>query len=99
MNYYNFYSNYCTYSLDNIIVVKKIKQQNLIGKFIYLVINVASVIRIITSTCITLVSLFCFFKIDVILKIIIELKSIVIYYKFNNDFKNHINFEWDKKKT
>jgi hypothetical protein len=50
MNYYNFYSNYCTYSRDNIIIVKKIKQQNLIGKFIYLVINVASVTRIITST-------------------------------------------------
>jgi hypothetical protein len=48
---------------------------------------------------ITLISPFYFLKIDVVLKITIGSESIVIYHKFNNDFKSHINFGCYKKKT
>jgi hypothetical protein len=48
---------------------------------------------------------FCYLKIDVALKIIIGSKfnsghqnSIMVYHKFNGDFKNHINYDGTKEK-
>jgi hypothetical protein len=41
---------------------------------------------------ITILSLFYLFKINVALKLPLDQNLIVIYHKFNGDFKSHINF-------
>jgi hypothetical protein len=48
----------------------------------------------INRVMLDIIILFSFYllKIDVVLKIIIESKLIVIYHKFNSNFKRHINF-------
>jgi hypothetical protein len=40
----------------------------------------------------TIMSPFCPYKIDVALKSLLDQNPIVVYHKFNGDFKSHINF-------